>query len=571
MEFFSSMKLASYFFQKRTSYAFLYLLVVSGIILLRLFFDQFEKDFTMKLTNRAVRAVGNGTFTYSIAKAEMIMFMLLKIWAWSFDFVVSSTFELLITPIGGVMVQHVMHSMLMTEDSSVFNISPATCEYTMTEGSKGIAKLIRIVFVNLLSHCLSIGSNFYYMYTNASKEYKKAAFVIMFLYIGLAFLKLIHLNKLFILTFEATQINSNKEKLYIEVVDNLSIVKSSREEEKAMTKYRKVLMQWEAVITKTKIFEYSNTFVFSLGFDAITTGAVLLFINDKFSKNPDLSMDLLAGSVNTYSSYIEHLPSLLNTCISLYKNICECVVLAQRLLDYTHYIKAEKAKKVIVDTFKESIEVKDLIYFAKDKLIFSGVNFTIKKGDRIALFGRNGSGKSSIFKLILGFDKFQGSISIDNVDIGKVSMPEYRDLITYVPQDTKLFDESIFYNLAFGNDKSYAEVIEECKRMKIHETIMSFPGGYNTIVGELGKNLNGGLRQKIFYTRAFLNNTDIYMFDEPTNNLDNVHNKFLFEYLDDPRFADKTFFVITHDQDLVRSFPKIFHFDEGKVCEVETL
>ena len=103
------------------------------------------------------------------------------------------------------------------------------------------------------------------------------------------------------------------------------------------------------------------------------------------------------------------------------------------------------------------------------------------------------------------------------------------------------------------------------KSLKLHDKIMSLSNGYNTVVGEGGKNINGGLRQKIFYARAFLKDTPIYLFDEPTNNLDKANSEFLLEYINDPLYSNKTFLVICHDMEIVKQFPKIYKFDENKI------
>lgn len=571
MEFFNSLKLANFLFSKRTKYVLIYILLIPGMYVLRGFMNIFESEFRNYLVARDLLNT-DGIVRFSIAPCEMVIFMLTKIWYWNIEIVCKMTFEFLITPIGSILVRYILHKILMAEDPRVNNISPSNCEYTMTEGGKSLAKIVRLIFIGLVDCIISICADFKYIHSITGTENKTKIVLIFASFFLIAFLKLIHLNRIFYLVYATTQVNAFKEKIYVETIDALPIVKSSREEGKMITRYQMILEKWKRMFTTTKLLEYTNTFIFTIAFDSIIAITMIIFVNDiskRTKGKPDFAK--LCGTTNNYQKIMFRIPSVLNTMIKFYRDTAECVVLSQKLLEYLIFVKEDSRTKISIESFNEKIEIKDLVYSTKDKLVFSGVDFTINKGDKIALVGRNGSGKSSIFKLILGFDEFKGSITIDDIDIKRLDMPAFRSLITYVPQDTKLFDETIFYNLTFGNNKPFDEVIKECQRMQIHDIIMTFPNGYNTVVGEDGKILNGGLRQKIFYTRAFLRDTEIYMFDEPTNNLDLKHSQFLLEYLKDPKYENKTFFVICHDHSIVRKFPKILHFEEGKIKEVETI
>lgn len=257
--------------------------------------------------------------------------------------------------------------------------------------------------------------------------------------------------------------------------------------------------------------------------------------------------------------------------VKLYQNIMESIVLTNTIIDYLSLAREELDKKIRVDTFNDKIEVHGLTYAARGRVIFNDVALVLRRGDKTVMYGRNGVGKSSIFKILLNFDEYQGEVLFDGVEIRRLAMQDYRALMTYVPQDTRLFDESIYANLVFDNDRPFGEVVAECKRMEIHDKIMGLPAGYNTVVGEFGKNINGGLRQKIFYTRAFLRDTPIYLFDEPTNNLDVAGSGFLLSYANDPAYTHKTFFVICHDMEIVRKFPKVYKFDDNRlVLEKDT-
>jgi ABC-type bacteriocin/lantibiotic exporter with double-glycine peptidase domain len=271
---------------------------------------------------------------------------------------------------------------------------------------------------------------------------------------------------------------------------------------------------------------------------------------------------------NMLCVFLEAITETLRTAEFLVELVRELIFSIEMASEMSQYLKDsdyEVYEKFKVESFNDKIELSNIFYTAKEKLIIKDASFSIVKGKKYAVHGRNGVGKSSIAKVLMGFDEYKGLILFDGVDINNIDIDSFRSRINYVPQDTRLYNQSIYFNLAFGNDKSYDEIIAEAKKMNIHNEIMTFPDGYNTVVGDFGKNLNGGLRQKIFYTRAFLRDADIFLFDEPTNNLDANNSKFLLEYINDPLYADKTFFVICHDAEIVDKFPCIYRFRDGKV------
>ncbi|KAM0680585.1 ATP-binding cassette sub- B member 7 [Glugoides intestinalis] len=533
--------------------------------------DFYEKIFRDQLETRSSK-FGNQIGS-TITFGEIIIFMLLKFWWWSIDFVVKMTFEVLITPIGGILAKHILSSMLKTENPTVFDIVPSYCEYIITESSKSLAKIIRLLVVNFVDCVIQLFSDFIFIFLKDDSKYKRNSLSFILFMFFFSIVKLQHLNKIFYLNNLASDANSEKEKVYVETLDLLPIVKTSCEEQAMKKKYQKKLYRWGSLIMECKTLLFSNDFVFNIFCELIVTQITVLFISTTEKNDISFSGDLKLSYGKVYNFYriLRYIPSCFISAMRLYRDLTECVTLSLRLKAYLKYAKKEVETGIRVSSFSESIKVQNLTYTNKDKLIFSNVSFTINKGDKAALFGQNGTGKSSIFKILLGFDKYRGNIFFDGIEMSRICIEDFRRLITYVPQDTKLFDETIFYNLSYGNNKPFKEIVEECQKIGIHETIMSFPSGYNTSVGEGGHKINGGLRQKIFYTRAFLCDSEIYLFDEPTNNLDQNHGKFLLEYINDPKYTNKTFFVICHDKGIVSRFPKIYHFEEGQISEVDSL
>ena len=130
----------------------------------------------------------------------------------------------------------------MAEDSRVSSISPSNCEYTITEGGKSLAKIIRLIFISFIDCLIRIISDFMYIFQKADSIDKMKVIAIFLAYFLMALAKLIHLNKVFQLVYETTQANSNKENTYVEAINNIAIIKSGCEENKIINKYSKIIL-----------------------------------------------------------------------------------------------------------------------------------------------------------------------------------------------------------------------------------------------------------------------------------------------------------------------------------------
>lgn len=169
------------------------------------------------------------------------------------------------------------------------------------------------------------------------------------------------------------------------------------------------------------------------------------------------------------------------------------------------------------------VEFKNVsFYFTPDRNILSNISLTILPGKSVAIVGHSGSGKSTLSRLLLRFFDVQaGEILIDGQDISKVTQASLRENIAVVPQDTMLFNDTIYYNIAYAKPQANREeIIKAAKAAHIHDTIMKLPNGYDTIVGERGLKVSGGEKQRIAIARAILKEPKIFIFDEATSSLD---------------------------------------------------
>ncbi|RHZ89747.1 hypothetical protein Glove_11g51 [Diversispora epigaea] len=244
----------------------------------------------------------------------------------------------------------------------------------------------------------------------------------------------------------------------------------------------------------------------------------------------------------------------------------------------------------MLDLFKEEQSVQDLpgapqIKVTEGTVVFDNVNFsydprnqalknlsfTIPKGKTVALVGPSGGGKSTILRLLFRFyDVNSGSISIDGQDIRSVTQESLRRNIGVVPQDTVLFNDTVFYNIHYGNvNAPEEEVFKAAQAAQIHDRTLTFPDGYKTRVGERGLRLSGGEKQRVAIARTILKNPPIILLDEATSALDTTTERQIQKALSQMT-ADRTTLVIAHRLSTIVNADLILCIKDGQVVEQGT-
>ncbi len=222
-------------------------------------------------------------------------------------------------------------------------------------------------------------------------------------------------------------------------------------------------------------------------------------------------------------------------------------------------------------SFENEIRFNDVHfnYNGENTPVLNGISFSLKKGEIVALVGPSGAGKSTIADLIPRFyDVSAGCITIDDTDIRDVTVHSLRKLMGIVTQDTILFNDTIFANIAYGIDDAKPEDVHEAARVANAMTfIEELPEKWDTIVGDKGVMLSGGQRQRIAIARALLNNPPILIFDEATSALDTESEKLVQEAIE-RLMHDRTVLVIAHRLSTVVNANKIVVLDGGVVKEV---
>jgi len=231
----------------------------------------------------------------------------------------------------------------------------------------------------------------------------------------------------------------------------------------------------------------------------------------------------------------------------------------------------DKTDARVFDRFNDAITVENVSFSYGEKPILNNINLTIKKGKTIALVGQSGGGKSTLMDLIPRFhDPKSGTMKIDGIDFKDITTESLRAQMGTVNQDSFLFNDTIFNNIAFGRpDATIEEVIAAAKIANAHEFIEQTENGYESFVGDRGNRLSGGQRQRVCIARAVLANPPIMLLDEATSALDTESEKLVQEALNN-LMKNRTSVVIAHRLSTIQHADEIVVIDKGSVVESGT-
>ena len=233
----------------------------------------------------------------------------------------------------------------------------------------------------------------------------------------------------------------------------------------------------------------------------------------------------------------------------------------------------DEENAVSVDRLEGKIEFRDVSFHYSDsnENVLNHVNLDVEAGEYMALVGPSGVGKTTLCSLIPRFyEVSEGSIQIDGMDIRHIKLEDLRNNIGIVQQDVYLFAGTIMENIRYGNPSATDEdVIRAARRANAHEFIMSFPGGYDTDIGQRGAKLSGGQKQRLSIARVFLKNPPILIFDEATSALDNESEKVVQQSLEELA-KNRTTFVIAHRLTTIRNARRILVLTENGIEEQGT-
>lgn len=353
-----------------------------------------------------------------------------------------------------------------------------------------------------------------------------------------------------------------------ETVSSARVIKSFVREEYEINRFDKENMN--NFRANMKYAQLSATLTPTIEFVAAVGVTIILW----YGGNSVIDGTITAGSLVAFLTYAVNISNPIKRLSRVIGNIQRAMAAAQRVfdvLDLPETIKNLPEAKAL-PTVKGQVSFNNVSFsYNPGEQVLNNVSFSVKPGEMIAFVGPSGAGKSTVASLLPRFyDVTDGSITIDGHDIRHVTLDSLREQVGIVPQETVLFNGSVYDNILYGRlDATKEEVEAAAKAANAHNFIMDLPKGYQTMLGDRGVNISGGQRQRISIARAILKNPQILILDEATSALDTESERVVQEALD-RLMIGRTSFVIAHRLSTIKNADKIMVLEKGTLAEMGT-
>ena len=284
-----------------------------------------------------------------------------------------------------------------------------------------------------------------------------------------------------------------------------------------------------------------------------------------------LNGELTLGGYMAFTTLSGYFTSPVSDLISMQMSIQEADISMKRLTEIMDYEseQAEDEEHTEMEQIEGDIEFKDVTFrYGNRSPALNHISFTIPQGQKVALVGSSGSGKSTITKLLLKYyEPESGEIDVNGINLNEYTNASVRRAISYVPQNVELFSKTLFENIRISRPEATLEQVKDAaKKADAHEFIRKLPLQYNTYLEEAGIGLSGGEKQRIALARAFLKDSNLYILDESTSSLDFGTENTIFDMIYN-QLADKSMLIVAHRLSTVRDCDQILVMDHGEIVE----
>tara|TARA_B110000285_G_C15138573_1_gene629036 strand:+ start:1106 stop:2842 length:1737 start_codon:yes stop_codon:yes gene_type:complete len=352
-----------------------------------------------------------------------------------------------------------------------------------------------------------------------------------------------------------------------ETLSGLRIIKAFNAEKKTFGKYHKHNTDYFNLMVK--VYRKRDLASPLSEFLGIIILIIILWFGGKIVLEGDMSASVFITFVLVFSQIIAPAKSLSKAWYNVQRGAASADRLGEIINAPVKIKDADNAENA--KPFSRAISIKD-VWFKYDKdFVLKGINLEIKKGETIALVGASGGGKSTLTDLLPRFhDTAKGEILIDGKSIKNLTINSVRDQLGVVTQQSILFNDSIFNNIAFGVENATQADVENAARIaNAHDFISAFPDGYNSNIGDGGSKLSGGQKQRISIARAVLKNPPILILDEATSALDTESERLVQDALNN-LMKNRTSLVVAHRLSTIINATKIVVIENGEIIEMGT-
>ena len=352
-----------------------------------------------------------------------------------------------------------------------------------------------------------------------------------------------------------------------ETLGGLRIIKAFNAEESSTKKFEALNLKYFNLMVK--MYRKRDLASPLSEFLGVAILVVILWFGGNIVLNNEMDSSVFIAFIMLFSQIISPAKSLAKAWYNVQKGAASADRLGE-LVNAKNIIE-DKQNAVTLDGFNDAIEYKNVTFKYDKDIVLNDVSFKLEKGKTVALVGPSGGGKSTLADLLPRFyDPISGEVTIDGIDIKDAKVKSVRAQMGIVTQQSILFNDTIFNNIAFGTEEATMEaVIEASKIANAHEFISGFPDGYNTNIGDGGGKLSGGQKQRISIARAILKNPPILIMDEATSALDTESEQMVQNALNN-LMKNRTSLVIAHRLSTIQSADKIIVMDKGSIAESGT-